>query len=137
MDDLDDLFDFGHLEPVGTIDHTLTGVHIPPTNPEPVVLELRHAGKGNERFTKALKNAAAKGKTGEELFVSIFAKTVVCGWRNVKKLDGRDVEFSPQAVEEMLRRLLEANRGDIVSRAIAHAGDADRFVAGADELGKE
>ncbi len=134
---MDKLFDFGHLEPVGTIDHTLVGVHIPPSNPEPVVLELRHAGEGNERYMKAVKNASAKGKASEQVVVSIFAKTVVSGWRNVKMIDGRDVPFSPAAIEEMLLRLLDAKRGDIVSRALSRAAETDRFVAGADELGKE
>lgn len=132
----DDPFDFSHLDPVGTIEHVLEGVHVPRNNPEPVVLELRHAGDGNERYKKAMKNAAAKGKIGEVEIVALFAKTVVVGWKNVKHLDGKDMPFSPNAATELLSRLLDHNRGDIVSRAYARAAEADRFVRSADDLGK-
>lgn len=137
MQDPDTLFDFDHLEPTGTIEHTLVGVHVPPSNKNPVILELAHAGQGNERYLKAVKNAAAKGAVSEADTVAIFAKTVCRGWKNVLDLAGKPVPFTPALAESMLLKLLEKNRNDIVARALDRAAETHRFVRGGDDLGKE
>lgn len=130
-------FKLDHLEPTGTIEHTMTGIVLcPSVDPHPVVLILKHAGKANERYHKALKNAQARGKTDELALVAIFSKTVCEGWRHVYDDSGKLVAFSPEEAEQLFTDLIEAKRHDAIAEALVKASDPNVFT-NRDDLGKE
>lgn len=147
-----DLFSgLGYLKPTGTIWHTLPGVHLPPDNPEPVEIELAHAGRSNGPFTSALLklnreiNAAADTPAmldaGDARQAKLFAKHVARSWRGVRDRQGNAVAMTPELFEGLCITLaVELNRADIVNAAYARAYDANNFrdepVGSAEELGK-
>ncbi len=129
--------DFAHLEPVGTFEYTLSRVNIPRTNPDPVVLLLKHTGMANERYQGELKSLNLKGKPTDKQYIALFAKHGIAGWKNVKKGDA-PVPYTTEGGAELLAKLLEIKRGDIVMGARIAAADADNFetpVADAGDLG--
>jgi hypothetical protein len=129
-------FKVDHLEPTGTIEHTMRGIVLAPSvDPHAVVLILKHAGKANERYQKALKNALARGQLDERATIKIFAATVCEGWKHVYDAEGKPVPYSPEDLEQLLGDLLDKNRHDAVSAAIDRASDPHPFTA-RDDLGK-
>lgn len=130
-------FKTAHLAPEGTIRHTMDGIVLAPhIDPKPVVLILKHAGKSNERFRKALTNAQAKGKTDEASTIELFARTVIDGWEHVYDDQGKPVVFSPEECIDLFNSLVDANRHEAVIAAMNKASDPNPFAA-KDELGKE
>lgn len=130
-------FKTAHLAPEGTIRHTMEGIVLAPhIDPKPVVLILKHAGKSNERFRKALENARAKGKTDEASMIEIFARTVIEGWEHVYNDQDKPVPYSPEECIDLFNSLVDANRHSSVIAAMEKAGDPNPF-ASKDALGKE
>lgn len=133
----DDLF--AHLAPSETVDYTLDGVHIPPTNPKPVVLELVYAGKGTPYW-----NAITKAKPVDDedesnkRAAALFAQHAIRGWKNVEK-NGTAVTYSPEIGGEVLIKLLAAKRFAKVDAVITYGIRPDNFkppMVEAAELGK-
>lgn len=136
--------DFAHLEPVGTQRYVLRGaggrqVHIR-NHAEPVALILK-CSSTDERYQNALIKAPKKsGDESEVQTVELFAKHVVVGWENVPGKDGGNERFTYEAAAELLLKLRDHKRRDIVLGVLAFAANADNFtppVADAGDLGNE
>ena len=133
----DDLFD--HLTPRGTIDHVLTGVHIPRSNPKPVILTLKFCGR-DSAYMNALTKAkpVADDDARQEPAAVLFAKHGVESWRNVEH-DGAGVTYTPELGAEVFVKLLKSKADDKLGEAIAVATSRDNFrapIVEADDLGK-
>lgn len=144
---------FEHLKPVGTVRYTLTGLHIPRDNPNPVVLELAHAGRSNAAYINAMmkirqadgashgdESSAAELDTSDVRQSKAFARHVVIGWHNVVE-NGKPTACTPDRVEELLVMLIAAKRPDYVRGAVAFASNPDNFreerQPTAESVGKE
>lgn len=133
----EDLFD--HMTPRGTVEHTLEGVYIPRTNPNPVVLTLKFAGRGSPYWGAITKAKPLHDKDAATArAASLFAKHGVAGWKNVEK-DGQPVAYTPELGAEVFAKLIKAKRGEIVDNALGMAMNPDLFgepVVSADDVGK-
>ncbi len=148
------LFKFDHLKPKGAVWYTLDGVHVPPNNPKPVRLQMRHAGRSNPAFTNAIlklqkENEARSGggssagalNAADERQARLFAMHVVIGWEGIEDEAGNAVPITPALVEDLLVALaIEYQRPDIVNGAATYAYNADNFrdepIGSAEDLGK-
>lgn len=133
----DDLFD--HLTPKQTIEYPMVNVHIPRTNPEPLVLLMKFGGRGSPFFNALMKAPPITDKQAAyERLAKLMTKHLISGWKNVEK-DGKPVAFAPELCEEILSKLVKAQRGDKIEDAAAHAMGADAFAeltVDAADLGK-
>ena len=78
----DDLFD--HLAPPETVEWSLEGVSIPRSNPKPVVLLLKFAGRGSPYLIALAKCKPLDDRqAATERALGLFAKHAVAGWKNV------------------------------------------------------
>ena len=134
------MFDLGHLTPSGTAKLALRQVHIPRTNPSPVVLELRHAGETNPRYKNALLKAPKlDGEARDAHARQLLATHVIVGWANVCNEDG-PIAYTAERGTELLDKLSEAKRTDLINQIVAFAQNADNFVeamSDAGDLGNE
>jgi hypothetical protein len=129
----DDMFD--SIAPRGTVEFTLDGVYV--RGDQPLVLQMRHAGESNPEYMNARRKVdnALRATTGDpsnaevrRVLIPVFAETVITGWRNAIGRDGKPIPYNADEGAAFLRVLVRKN-GDIVSRAMAYALDADRFRA--------
>ena len=128
----------GRLKASETLRFTLDVVFVPESNPRPVVLLLRYAGRSNA----ALVNAAAKApgapvtgtaaeqaNAGDLRLTTLYAKHVVVGWEDVTTEDGTPIAYTAELGEELLRFLvIDEERPDIFRALVFVANDADRFM---------
>ncbi len=137
-----DLSHIDKLAPTDTYDHVLhPQFRLPADGEKPVVLILRYAGRGSE-YMKALSKlpALTDEKQASERAARLFAKLAVVGWKNVHNVDGGDAPFDAKACGDMLARFVNANREDVIDRAIGIGLDRDYFhapIVKAADLGKE
>ena len=93
----------------------------------PIELEVRHAGLGNDAFMSAIATPADDKESGRERDARLLAKSIVVAWKNVLE-DGEVRECTP---DNVLRFFLEWI-------APKHDGEADvdyhRRVAEFDRL---
>lgn len=133
----DGLFDY--LAPTATAEYTLAGVHIPPDNPEPVVLELEYAGRGSPYWNAILKLKPLEDEIeATKRAAVVFAKHAIRGWKNVQK-DGKPVPYTHELAGEVLVKLIHAKRYAKVEAAINFGMAPDNFkppTVEAAELGK-
>lgn len=133
-------FNLGYLKPKNTVWHTLVGVHVPPSNPMPVRLELKSSGRINAECTSAkltLKHAceqegevttAAGLDARDARQVKIFARHVVVGWDEVRDENLQPMVFNASDVEELLLDIaIEQKSSGLLSSAIALADDDSKF----------
>lgn len=131
----DDLFDFGYLEPRGTMRHTLDNVHV--RCAQPVVLLLEYGGPGTPARA-AYDSANIKGATQEQVLKAV-APHVVKGWENVNDKSGAPAPCTPDAVKAMIDGLLKNKRIDIMWSSMLRALNPDNFrdAPSSESLGKE
>lgn len=131
-------FKLDHLKPVGTIEHTMTGIVCSPdTDAHPVVLVLQHAGEANDKYQRQLKNATLRGEADASTIAGIFARTVVVDWKHVYDPEGKPVPFTAKDAEEFFDDLIDIGREADVALALAKAGDPNRFTASRVDVGKK
>ncbi len=128
----------GRLKASETIRFTLDVVFIPESNPRPVVLLLRYAGRSNAALVNASAKApaaAANGSAAEQAnagdlrLAELYAKHVVVGWDDVTADDGTPIAYTPALGEELLKFLiLEEERPDIFRTLAYAANSAELFV---------
>lgn len=130
-------FKLDHLKPAGTIEHVMTGVPplAPDVDPNPIALQLQHAGKGNDKYRREMKNADARGADSHER-AGIFARTVVTGWKHVYDAEGKPVAFSPEEAGDLFGQLIDLGYESDVLEALLKAHETKRFAGHAD-VGKE
>jgi hypothetical protein len=79
---------------------------------------ISRMGKSNKAYTKALEAATRpyrrqielgtmNNDTAETLFIGVFAKTVLKGWKNVRDESGAEIAFSEKAAVKLLTDLPE------------------------------
>jgi hypothetical protein len=79
---------------------------------------ISRMGKSNKAYTKALEAATRpyrrqielgtmNNDTAETLFIGVFAKTVLKGWKNVRDESGVEIAFSEKAAVKLLTDLPE------------------------------
>lgn len=130
-------FDFTPIAPVKTAKLSLGSAgRWPLNNPNPVTLEVRHAGDGNPGYVSArMTTPAGKDRIGTyERLAKLYARHIVVGWENVG-----DVAFSPEAAERYLLALVRAQRTDILDYIAVFCVEAENFhepIASATDLGK-
>lgn len=77
---------------------------------------LSRMGKSNKRYSKMLDKASKPyarqlqlgtldEATAENLFMGVFVKTVLKGWKNVRGRDGKDLPFSVENALMVLKAL--------------------------------
>ncbi|UUV44528.1 tail assembly chaperone [Rhodobacter phage RcMotherGoose] len=77
---------------------------------------LSRMGKSNKKYAKALDKSSKPyarqlqlgtlaEETAEALFMGVFVKTVLKGWKNVRGRDGKDLPFSPENAIMVLKAL--------------------------------
>ncbi len=129
----------GRLKASEIIRFKLDVVFIPESNPRPVVLLVKYAGRSNAAYV----NAAAKtpaalsaGNSAEQanasdLRTALYAKHVITGWENVMDADGETpIAYTPEFGEELLRFLIIDEQRPDIFRTLAYvANDAEQFVA--------
>lgn len=144
------MFKFDHLTPVGVARFTLDGVHVPPSNPLPVILIGKHAGRSNASFVNAIMTAPEGREGGARTATQLdaddldsarrIAGHVLTDWEHVEDEVGAPLPFTATAAEDLFRALIDAKRPDYVRAALLFFADADRFRAGpvieASTLGK-
>lgn len=146
-------FNLSYLKPDKTVWHTLARVHVPPSNPLPVRLELRSSGRVNAEYTAAIlkldreqpidgaPTTVAAIESSDARRIKLFARHVVVGWDEVRNEDGAPMPFSVRDVEDLLMAIsIEQKRPDLVAPAIARAADPANFdehpAGSAEALGK-
>lgn len=133
-------FELGYLKPKNTVWHTLERVHIPASNPLPVRLELKSAGRINAEYTNALLKlnndraqeglavTAAGLEASDARHLKLFARHVVVGWDEVRNADGSPMPFSAGDCEELLIEIAIGQKSpDIVAGLNARASDQNNF----------
>lgn len=130
-------FDFSHIAPVKTAEMSLgNNVRFPADNPEPIKLEVRYAGDGNDGYLNArLKMPPGKDRA-ERLaqMAKLYSRHVITGWKNVDK------PFTPVECEKLLMALVRAHRTDVLDYIVAFCTTEENFhdpVQSAADLGKE
>ncbi|MCH9732827.1 MAG: hypothetical protein K0U84_24740 [Actinomycetia bacterium] len=85
-------------------------------------IKIRRAGGANRKYTHALLAAVKpykKRRTGlddldpdisDKLLRRVYARTIVVDWRGVTGKDGKEIECTPEAVEELFKLVPELMR---------------------------
>lgn len=79
---------------------------------------IARAGGANKRYEQTLRRQLDKHKraiqldalpaeTAERVLRTVFAETIVLGWRGVQDRDGKDIPFSPSACAKLFEELPE------------------------------
>jgi hypothetical protein len=146
-------FKLGYLKPDKTVWQTLEGVHVPPSNPKPVRLELKSSGRINAEYTESvLKLNREREKDGvldtvngleasDAKQLRLFSRHVVVGWDEVRNADDSPMPFSARDVEDLLVAIsIENKRPDLIGPAMYRAADQSNFdtdpIGSAETLGK-
>lgn len=120
--------DLGYLKPTRTARYKLAPVHIPRSNPSPVTLLVRHAGRSNGPLKSALlKLAQVPEAERARQIVTLYAKHVITGWEDVLDQAGAPERYTSEAGAELLTALLDAERDDLVIGLRTFCEDADNF----------
>ena len=144
--------ELGYLKPDKRVWHTLIGVHVPPSNPRPVRLELRSSGRINGEYTSAVfklnREREQEGAPGtvdgleaaDKKQLQIFARHAVVNWDEVKDASGKPMPFNAADCEDLLVTIsIEQKRPDLVGPALYRAADQSNFdvepAASAESLG--
>lgn len=132
---------FDHLKPVAKFhEHVMHGVHIPATNPKPVILHLAYCGKGT-RFWNAITKfkALADEKAANRRSAEVFSRLGIVGWANVEN-DGQPLAYSTELGAQVLEMLIAVDRDEKIDFALNAAMNPENFtepVVEAIELGKK
>lgn len=126
-----------HLRPEGTAKYTLDGVHIPATNPKPVTLIGKFAGRANKAWWNAVVNAPESNEGGVRTAdqadaddiesVKRATKYVITGWEDCLDESGKPYPYNPQDCADLLIEMIEKGRAEDVVMALAFFKNADRF----------
>ncbi len=79
---------------------------------------IARSGTANKSYTKAIRKALKPysrqiemnllaDELAETIYLKVFAKHCVLGWKNVRDRDGKDIKFSTEAVISILTELPE------------------------------
>ena len=134
--------DFAPLRADKTAEYPIAQLHFPRSNPEPLVLVLKHAGDSNKPYKNAIVKAPAlTGEAAEIQGEVLFAKHVIVGWKNFIDKDGKPVPYTADGGAELMSLLrTKAERLDIVRGLRFFAVNAENFrapIVDAGDLGNE
>lgn len=133
---------FDHLKPVAkSYEHIMHGVHIPASNPKPVVLHLKFCGRGSTYWNAIMKfKTLADEKAATKRAAERFAVMGVAGWDNVETAAGTPVAYTHELGQQVFDMLVDADREEKVDLAIQVAMNKDNFTEATPEgaeLGKK
>jgi len=133
-----DAADYEHIRSDKTARFKLREFAVPPRNPKPLTLILRHAGESNEAWASGLKNIKFQKLTEDEANAavdSLAARTVIVGWEDALDENGVAVPYSPALGIKLLALLRDLKRTAMVNSITMFAGDASQFTAAAIDAG--
>lgn len=131
--------DLDYLAPKGTIRFTLNGVHLPKTNPKPVVLVIRHtettasyvaarAARDSNR-TAGLAGAQTTPEQDREYALGVaalFATHIVERWEDALDATGQPLPLAK--VGEMFAALIRLERSGIFGEVVSAARNPSNFA---------
>lgn len=135
------LFDaakYEHIRADKTARFKLPEFAVPPSNPKPLTLILRHAGESNESWSAGLKNIKFQKLTEDEANAAVdalAAKTVIVGWEDALDENGSPVPYTPALGVQLLALLRDLKRTAMVNSITMFAGNASQFTAASIDAG--
>lgn len=124
--------DFASLTPDQTARFTIDELRIPRGNSKPLTLLVKHAGQANEAFSRAVKNIKFKALSEDEAQQAVdmaTARHVIVGWEDALSPDGSPRRYTPEDGAQLLAKLREHKRQDLVTRLVAFVANAANFTA--------
>lgn len=91
----------------------------PASNGKPIRIKIARSGGSNKEFNKRLEKAtkpyrkiinSLNNEKAEEIYLQVFAETVVLAWENVENRSGSEMEFNIGNVLKLFNELPELYR---------------------------